>query len=91
MLADDNRFVHSQVCIYTWFDMAHGCINIVFLLPQGDESHKADEYIRYIKDRLPEAIVQCIKAAGEEFIPKIQQSLLRVGPVTLAITQRLWR
>ena len=47
-------------------------------LLQGDESHKADEYIRFIKDRLPDAVMQCIKAAGEEFIPKIQQSLLMV-------------
>jgi len=45
---------------------------------EGDESHKADEYIRFIKDRLPEAVTQCVKAAGEEFTPKIQQSLLKV-------------
>ena len=50
----------------------------LFVLLQGDESHKADEYIRFIKDRLPDAVMQCIKAAGEEFIPKIQQSLLMV-------------
>lgn len=50
---------------------------------QGDESHKADEYIRFVKDRLPEAVMQCIKAAGEEFQPPIQQSLLKVagGPL----------
>ena len=48
------------------------------MLLQGDESHKADEYIRFIKDRLPDAVMQCIKAAGEEFIPRIQQSLLMV-------------
>ena len=45
---------------------------------QGDESHKADEYIRFIKDRMPDAVMQCIKAAGEEFLSKIQQSLLKV-------------
>ncbi|XP_064405910.1 vacuolar protein sorting-associated protein 16 homolog isoform X2 [Halichondria panicea] len=44
---------------------------------EGDESHKADEYIRFVKDRLPEAVMQCIKAAGEEFQPPIQQSLLK--------------
>jgi hypothetical protein len=44
---------------------------------KGDESHKADEYIRFIKDKLPDAILQCIKAAGEEFEPALQQSLLR--------------
>ncbi|XP_019850373.1 PREDICTED: vacuolar protein sorting-associated protein 16 homolog [Amphimedon queenslandica] len=42
----------------------------------GDESHKADEYIRYIKDKLPDAVLQCISAASEEFEPKIQQALL---------------
>ena len=50
----------------------------IILFSQGDESHKADEYIRYIKDKLPDAVSQCIKAAGEEFSPDIQQSLLKV-------------
>lgn len=50
----------------------------VFPTSKGDESHKADEYIRFIKDRLPDAVVQCIKAASEEFDPPIQQSLLKV-------------
>jgi hypothetical protein len=43
---------------------------------RGDESHKADEYVRYIKDRLPDAVKQCVFAASEEFDPLIQQSLL---------------
>lgn len=51
---------------------------MISLQSKGDESHKADEYIRFVKDRLPEAIMQCIKAAGEEFLPAIQQSLLKV-------------
>ena len=63
--------------------MVHHIISTVYThsfnnLLQGDESHKADEYIRFVKDRLPEAVLQCIKAAGEEFQPAIQQSLLKV-------------
>jgi hypothetical protein len=52
-------------------------LNDAFKEYEGDESHKADEYIRFIKDKLPEAVLQCIKAAGEEFEPAIQQSLLK--------------
>jgi hypothetical protein len=52
-------------------------LNDAFKEYEGDESHKADEYIRFIKDKLPDAILQCIKAAGEEFEPALQQSLLR--------------
>lgn len=52
---------------------------ISFTFSQGDESHKADEYIRYIKDKLPDAVLQCISAASEEFEPNIQQALLMVS------------
>jgi len=45
---------------------------------QGEESHKADEYIRYIKDKMPDAILQCTEAAGAEFEASLQKSLLRV-------------
>ena len=48
------------------------------VIMQGDESHKADEYIRYIKDKLPEAVEQCVQAASEEFTPEVQQALLMV-------------
>ena len=50
-----------------------------FPSPQGDESHKADEYIRYVKEKLPDAVKQCVMAASEEFEPKIQQALLMVS------------
>lgn len=46
---------------------------------EGDESHKADEYIRFIKDRLPEAVTHCVKAAEEEFMPRVQQTLLKAA------------
>jgi len=45
---------------------------------EGEESHKADEYVRYIKDKMPDAILQCTEAAGAEFEPLLQKSLLRV-------------
>ncbi|KAL5473503.1 hypothetical protein EMCRGX_G027993 [Ephydatia muelleri] len=44
---------------------------------EGDESHKADEFVRFIKDKLSNAVLQCIDAAGEEFVPKVQKSLLK--------------
>lgn len=45
------------------------------------ESQKADEYLREIKDQklLPEAVSQCIEAAGYEHEPETQKSLLRVS------------
>ena len=50
----------------------------MFIYIQGEESHKADEYIRYIKDKMPDAILQCTEAAGAEFEASLQKSLLRV-------------
>jgi len=60
---------------------------------QGDESHKADEYIRFIKDKLPEAIIQCLKAASEEFFPVMQQSLLKVSRIELMglLGEKSWK
>lgn len=57
-------------------------LSLSLSLSQGDESHKADEYIRYIKDKLPDAIKQCLFAASEEFDPIIQQALLMVVSLT---------
>ncbi|KAG8195406.1 hypothetical protein JTE90_001418 [Oedothorax gibbosus] len=44
-------------------------------------SHKADEYIRMIreKDELEEAVECCLKAAGHEFQPSTQKMLLRAA------------
>ena len=50
----------------------------LYILLQGDESHKADEFVRYVKDKLPEAVTQCINAASEEYHPPLQQALLLV-------------
>ncbi|XP_028391423.1 vacuolar protein sorting-associated protein 16 homolog [Dendronephthya gigantea] len=43
------------------------------------KSAKADEYIRLIKPKLPEAVRQCVQAAGSEFEPTLQRSLLRAA------------
>ncbi|NXA56981.1 VPS16 protein, partial [Nothocercus julius] len=45
------------------------------------ESQKADEYLREIKEQklLPEAVSQCIEAAGYEHEPETQKSLLRAA------------
>jgi len=42
-------------------------------------SHRADEYLRLVKDRLPAAVNSCIEAAGYEFQDKTQDMLIRVG------------
>lgn len=43
------------------------------------KSARAEEYIRMIKDRLPEAVQQCIHAAAGEHEPAVQRSLLRAA------------
>lgn len=43
------------------------------------KSQKADEYIRLIHDDLPNAVNQCLEAAGEEFETNIQKALLRAA------------
>lgn len=42
-------------------------------------SHRADEYIRLVKDHLEIAVKQCIDAAGYEFDTKNQTMLIRVS------------
>ncbi|XP_032222411.2 vacuolar protein sorting-associated protein 16 homolog isoform X2 [Nematostella vectensis] len=43
------------------------------------KSARADEYVRMIKDRLPDAVEQCIQAAAAEYEPAIQRNLLRAA------------
>lgn len=79
-----------HVTIVMTFETVGGPCHAPYIvyLSQGDESHKADEYIRFIKkdkDQLPDAVLQCIKAAGEEFDPPMQQSLLKVYTGQLAL------
>jgi hypothetical protein len=42
-------------------------------------SHRADEYIRLVKDHLEVAVKQCIEAAGYEFDTRNQMMLIRVS------------
>ena len=42
-------------------------------------SQRADEYIRMIKDKLEEAVNQCVEAAGHEYEPSRQKLLLKVS------------
>lgn len=73
-----HRVASSSLSVLRIGSMEPGALlNDAYKEFEGDESHKADEYIRYIKDKLPDAVSQCIKAAGEEFSPDIQQSLLK--------------
>lgn len=43
------------------------------------KSARAEEYIRMIKDRLSEAVQQCIQAAAGEHEPAVQRGLLRAA------------
>ena len=42
-------------------------------------SHRAEEYIRLVKDQLELAVAQCIEAAGNEWQPSVQKMLLRAA------------
>ncbi|NXQ53767.1 VPS16 protein, partial [Anthoscopus minutus] len=59
------------------------CISQPFPIPifLQKQSQKADEYLREIREQqlLPEAVGQCIEAAGYEHEPDTQKSLLRAA------------
>ncbi|XP_015764646.1 PREDICTED: vacuolar protein sorting-associated protein 16 homolog [Acropora digitifera] len=55
------------------------CLHVVFHLVTQKKSARAEEYIRMIKERLPEAVQQCIHAAAGVHEPAIQRSLLRAA------------
>ncbi|OPJ87204.1 hypothetical protein AV530_009562 [Patagioenas fasciata monilis] len=61
--------------------MAPGALLLEAQKEYEKESQKADEYLREIKDQklLPEAVSQCIEAAGYEHEPETQKSLLRAA------------
>uniref|UniRef100_A0A182N0B3 Vacuolar protein sorting-associated protein 16 homolog n=1 Tax=Anopheles dirus TaxID=7168 RepID=A0A182N0B3_9DIPT len=44
-----------------------------------ERSHQSDEYLCLIKSRLPAAVADCVDAAGHEFDPATQQSLIRAA------------
>ncbi|KAK4818572.1 hypothetical protein QYF61_014708 [Mycteria americana] len=67
--------------IFKIASMAPGALLLEAQKEYEKESQKADEYLREIKDQklLPEAVSQCIEAAGYEHEPDTQKSLLRVS------------
>lgn len=52
----------------------------IFWILLQKRSHRADEYIRLVKDHLEVAVKQCIEAAGYEFDTGNQKMLIRVSP-----------
>ncbi|XP_062491531.1 vacuolar protein sorting-associated protein 16 homolog, partial [Pezoporus occidentalis] len=67
--------------IFRIASMAPGALLLEAQKEYEKESQKADEYLREIKDQqlLPEAVSQCIEAAGHEHEPDTQKSLLRAA------------
>ncbi|RLV63777.1 hypothetical protein DV515_00017925 [Chloebia gouldiae] len=61
--------------------MAPGALLLEAQKEYEKESQKADEYLREIREQqlLPEAVGQCIEAAGYEHEPDTQKSLLRAA------------
>ncbi|KFP76710.1 Vacuolar protein sorting-associated protein 16, partial [Acanthisitta chloris] len=67
--------------IFRIASMAPGALLLEAQKEYEKESQKADEYLREIKDQqlLPEAVDECIEAAGYEHEPDTQKSLLRAA------------
>ncbi|NWU93069.1 VPS16 protein, partial [Upupa epops] len=67
--------------IFRIASMAPGALLLEAQKEYEKESQKADEYLREIKDQqlLPDAVSQCIEAAGYEHEPHTQKSLLRAA------------
>jgi len=53
-------------------------IKFKYILFFQKRSHRADEYIRLVKNELDVAVKQCIEAAGYEFDTSNQKMLIRV-------------
>ncbi|NWH95609.1 VPS16 protein, partial [Aegithalos caudatus] len=67
--------------IFRIASMAPGALLLEAQKEYEKESQKADEYLREIREQqlLPEAVGQCIEAAGYEHEPDTQKSLLRAA------------
>ncbi|NXI08538.1 VPS16 protein, partial [Irena cyanogastra] len=67
--------------IFRIASMAPGALLLEAQKEYEKESQKADEYLREIREQqlLPEAVGQCIEAAGYEHEPSTQKSLLRAA------------
>jgi len=59
--------------------MAPGAILMEASREFQKRSHRAEEYIRLVKDQLELAVSQCIEAAGNEWQPSVQKMLLRAA------------
>eukprot|EP00069_Balaena_mysticetus_P012496 bmy_07660T0 len=67
--------------IFKIASMAPGALLLEAQKEYEKESQKADEYLREIQElgQLPQAVQQCIEAAGHEHWPDMQKSLLRAA------------
>ncbi|XP_028998348.1 vacuolar protein sorting-associated protein 16 homolog [Betta splendens] len=67
--------------IFKIASMAPGALLLEAHREYEKSSQKADEYLREIKEQsmLREAVRQCVEAAGHEYDPKTQKSLLRAA------------
>lgn len=59
--------------------MAPGAILVEASREFQKRGHRAEEYIRLVKDQLETAVTQCIEAACEEWQPPVQKMLLRAA------------
>ncbi|XP_048390970.1 vacuolar protein sorting-associated protein 16 homolog [Stegostoma tigrinum] len=81
----NHEFLHEvpPACqdIFKIASMAPGALLLEAHKEYEKESQKADEYLREIKEQnlLFEAVQQCIEAAGNEYEPEMQKSLLRAA------------
>ncbi|XP_040213034.1 vacuolar protein sorting-associated protein 16 homolog isoform X2 [Rana temporaria] len=67
--------------IFKIASMAPGALLMEAQKEYEKQSQKADDYLREIKDQnlLPVAVAKCIEAAGYEYAPEMQKSLLRAA------------
>uniref|UniRef100_A0A4W3IJQ9 Vacuolar protein sorting-associated protein 16 homolog n=1 Tax=Callorhinchus milii TaxID=7868 RepID=A0A4W3IJQ9_CALMI len=83
--ASRHEFLHEvpPACqdVFKIASMAPGALLLEAHKEYEKESQKADEYLREIKDQnlLFEAVQQCIEAAGHEYEPEMQKTLLRAA------------
>lgn len=66
---------------------------IIIISSRGNYTVKlfqADENLRLIRASLPEAVEACVDAAGHEFDPSLQQTLLRAASYGQAFCRLVW-
>nr|CAG4640641.1 EOG090X01BU [Eulimnadia texana] len=78
-----HEFLHkvhtSSQEVFRIGSMAPGAILLEAAREFQRRSHRAEEYLRMVKDQLRTAVDQCIQAAGQEWQPGIQKMLLRAA------------